>query len=151
MELTFSELKKRDVINIADGKCLGRITDIKFRFPEGRIEGIIVPGRKTCSLFNFFSKTTLYISERNIIRIGGDVILVNLSCGGVCDQFVNVDNKKGEKNEKCSPPKKNCPPPCPPPCNPCPPPCPPNNFGFNEDGNFGEKGGGFNEINFDDY
>ena len=46
MELTFNELKKRDVINIADGRCLGKITDLKLRFPEGRLVGNTVAGRR---------------------------------------------------------------------------------------------------------
>ena len=158
MELTLSELKKRDVINIADGKCLGRITDIKFCFPEGVIEGIIVPGRKSCRIFGAFSRSSLYIPDKNIVKIGGDVILVNLACGMVCDQFVSVDSKRGEKSCKSSasndsrssknnqyPPP--CPPKCPPPCPPqCPPPCPPQE-GFEQGFSFSHE----SEINFDDY
>ncbi len=135
MELTYKELQKRDVINIVDGKCLGRIVDIKFRFPEGRIEGIFVPGRKTCNLFLIFSKTTLYIPERNINKIGGDVILVDLSCGETCDENTVVGKKERPK------------PPCPPPCNPCPPcsPAYPINYPSNSRENVAS------EINFDEY
>ncbi len=131
MELTYSELKKRDVINIVDGKCLGRITDIKFRFPEGKIEGIMVPGKRACSLFSAFNKTTLYIPEKRIIKIGGDVILVDLSCGETCDESVSIN--KCEKGKK-----------------PCPPPCPPCNPRSNESVCFGssERDDG---INFDEY
>lgn len=135
MELTYKELQKRDVINIVDGKCLGRITDIKFRFPEGKIEGIFVPGRKMCGLALIFSKTTQYIPERNINKIGGDVILVNLSCGETCDENTVV-GKVGRG-------KKPCPPPCTPPCPPCNPPA-------NERVCFGD-GEGNDSINFDEY
>ena len=82
MELTYKELQKRDVINITDGKCLGRIIDMKFTFPDGKIIGIFVPGRKVCSLFLAFNRNSLYIPERNINKIGGDVILVNLKGDG---------------------------------------------------------------------
>ena len=135
MELTYKELQKRDVINIVDGKCLGRITDIKFRFPEGKIEGIFVPGRKMCGLALIFSKTTQYIPERNINKIGGDVILVNLSCGETCDENTVVG--KAERGKK----------PCPPPCNPCAP-CPPPIFENRPVSNRGERD---SEINFDEY
>ncbi len=114
MELTYSELKKRDVINVVDGKCLGRITDIKFCFPFGTIEGIMVPGRKTCAIANIFIKTTVYIPKCNIVRIGGDVILVDLSCGEQCSHSVDISAKKTSANKGCD---KPCVPICPP--NPC--------------------------------
>lgn len=104
MELTFNELKKRDVINIADGRCLGRITDLKLKFPEGVLIGIFVPGRKTKKIFRWFDKSEVFIEERKIIKIGGDVILVDIKC------------------ENSSAPTKQCVPL--PPCTPKP--CPPN-------------------------
>ncbi len=131
MELTYSELKKRDVVNIVDGKCLGRINDIKFRFPEGVIVGIIVPGKRSCFLAGLFSKSSLYIPEKNIVKIGGDVILVDLSCGTQCADYVNLgkgdsSGRKDCKDKKSKP--SSCPPPHPPTCPPphppvCTPPC----------------------------
>ena len=113
MELTYNQLKKRDVINIVDGRCLGRIVDLKLRFPEGVLQGIFVPGRRKSFLSCVFDKSTIYIDESRIIKIGGDVILVNLSV---------ERNDDKPKIENC---KKPCPPCPPPPCVPCPPPCPP--------------------------
>ena len=71
MELTYNELKKRDVINIADGRCLGRITDIKLRFPQGVLVGIFVPGRKRRGIFACFDKSEMFIEESKILKIGG--------------------------------------------------------------------------------
>lgn len=110
MELTFNELKKRDVINIADGKCLGRITDLKLKFPEGKLVGIFVPGRKTRRIFCLFDKSEMYIEEQKIIKIGGDVILVDIKC------------------ESSSSPIKPCPPQRPPYPPPCPAPKQPKNY-----------------------
>jgi YlmC/YmxH family sporulation protein len=90
MELLYSELSKRDVINVVDGRCLGRIIDIKLGFPEGRLLGIVVPGKRTRGILKWFDKSTLYIEVRRILKIGGDVILVNLSCADVCDDSTNV-------------------------------------------------------------
>ena len=122
MELTYNELAKKDVINIADGRCLGRINNIKFQFPQGVIIGIYVPARKNKGLFWFLDKSTLYIDVSKIVKIGGDVILVNIGCGDSCLPNTKVGK---ESQNKCPPP---CPPsPCPPPsAPPCPPPCPPN-------------------------
>ncbi len=111
MELTYKDLTKKDVINIADGKCLGRITNIKFVFPAGKIVGIFVPGRKCFSLFRIFDKTEIYIDEGSIVKIGGDVILVNLRCKEDCSP------KPVRKKENQVMP----PPPCAPFCPPKPP------------------------------
>jgi YlmC/YmxH family sporulation protein len=145
MELNYSELKKRDVINVADGRCLGRITDIRLDFPEGILVGITVPGRKTRGLFRFFDKSEMYIDESRIIKIGGDVILVDLSCGETCDENTVVGKKERPK-PPCPPPCNPCPP-CPPPCNPCSP-CSsayPINYPSNSRENVAS------EINFDEY
>lgn len=112
MNLTFNELRKRDVVNVVDGRCLGRIVDIDLSFPKGIFIGIIVPGRKSNIFTRIFDCNKLYIPESNIIKIGGDVILVNVKCGETCLESTKVGN----------PPKNGCPPPCPPHSKP---PCPP--------------------------
>lgn len=112
MELTYSELAKKDVINIADGRCLGKINNLKIKFPQGVLVGIFVPARKNKGFFWFLDKSTLYIDVSKIVKIGGDVILVNISCGDNCSPTTKVERPKQNK----------CPPKCPP---ACPPPCPP--------------------------
>lgn len=74
-----SELRMREVINIVDGRRLGPIKDIDINLEEGRISAIILPmyGAK---LMGFFSKENeIIIPWDKIIRIGIDVILVELS------------------------------------------------------------------------
>ena len=120
MELTQKELAKRDVINVADGRCLGRIVNMKFKFPQGVIVGIFVPARKNKGIFWFLDRSTLYIDVSKIVKIGGDVILVDIKCGDTCSQSTQVGKTP-------RPPISPCPPnpPCPP-ISPCPPFCPPN-------------------------
>lgn len=144
MELTFNELKKRDVINIADGKCLGNITDLRLSFPEGLLVGIYVPGRKVNKLFRIFDKTVIYIDESRIVKIGGDVILVNLKCDDNCTES---SKKKNKQNNYCPPP---CPPQCPPPCPPPKPHKKPHNYNGNEV-DFSILSGGNGRIDTDDY
>ena len=107
MELSFNELKKRDVVNVSDGKCYGKITDLTLSFPKGVLTGITVPGSKKNCIMRLLSRSKIFIEERKIIRIGSDVILVDLKCKETCDSGVNMENKK--------PPA----PPCPPPFLPC--------------------------------
>ena len=94
MELRFKDLKKRDVINVVDGRCLGKITDLTLVFPSGVLVGITVPGKKRNWFISLFVRGGLYIEESKIIKIGNDVILVNLKCGDVCEDSVDLNPKK---------------------------------------------------------
>lgn len=112
MELTYNELKTREVINVIDGKSLGKIVDLTLSFPEGKLRGITVPGRKQGFFSRLFDKGRLYIDRRDIKKIGGDVILVSLNCGDTCSDSSKISNAKPyENNHPCPPP---CPPKCPP-------------------------------------
>lgn len=108
MELSFLELQKRDVINISDGKCLGKIIDLTLSFPKGIMTGIVVPGKRLNFITRIFSRSELFISVDNIIKIGNDVILVNVRCGETCAPNVDV----ARRNDR--PPKRpnHCPPTC---------------------------------------
>ena len=101
MELTFNDLRKRDVINVKDGACLGRITDINLTFPSGKFLGVFVPGKRKPFILRPFGRKDVYIEESKIIKIGNDVILVNL---GIAEECANVNI--GEKPPPPKPP--NC-------------------------------------------
>lgn len=74
MEYNLNDLKKKRVINVADGKDLGKITDVVITYPEGKVKGIIVPGKKS----GIFFSGELIINFRCVERIGDDTILVKL-------------------------------------------------------------------------
>ena len=143
MELTYKELARRDVINVADGRCLGRIINIKFKFPQGVIVGIFVPARKNKGLFWFLDRSTLYIDVSKIVKIGGDVILVDIKCGETCAQ--NTPIKK--PSNPCPP--NPCSPPCPP--NPCQPSCSPNRNSENQTLDLSSMFDQNGNIDLDDY
>ena len=91
MELTFSELRAKEVINTQDGRKLGRVCDISLCYPENKWIGIVVPGGK-----GFGKKNNLFIELKNIVKIGEDVILVNVGM-----PRKSVDKCKGST---CAPP-----------------------------------------------
>ena len=95
MELTFSELRAKEVINTQDGRRLGKVCDIVLCYPDNRWLGIVAPNGSTFG----FKKRGLFIELKNIVKIGEDVILVNI--GTVC--------KGGKRQNGC------CPTPPPPP------------------------------------
>lgn len=76
VELSFCELRTKMVINVVDGKALGRITDIIFSRESSKVVGVVVPGDKGFRLWS--KKGDLFVPYDKIIRIGVDVVLVEL-------------------------------------------------------------------------
>ncbi len=74
MELSFSQLRTKEVINTQDGRKLGKVCDIVLCYPENRWLGIVAPNGRMFSS----KKNGLFIELRNIVKIGEDVILVNV-------------------------------------------------------------------------
>ena len=75
METSFSELKCKFVVNVTDGRNLGKTNDVVFTYPEGRVLGIVVPGGRGLRLFK---NNDMFISLKSIVKIGADVVLVDL-------------------------------------------------------------------------
>lgn len=108
MEISFSKLKKLDVISVSDGKNLGRFCDVNFTLPDGKIKSFVASGGKGFK----FCKQDIIVPLADIVKVGEDAVLV----------------KTGAKPPK--PPCSNkhdrdCQPDCPPPFNPCAPCNPP--------------------------
>ena len=99
MEISFCDLKKMETVNLADGKRLGKVCDVVFTFPEGRVQGIVVPGGKGFR----WGKADMFIDIKNIVKIGEDVVLVELRGSSPPNE---------PKKDKWDRP--NCPPPPPP-------------------------------------
>lgn len=98
MEVTFSELRQKEVINLVDGKHLGRVCNVTLSFPDGRVLGLTATGSKGFK----FSKQNVYIPLKCVTKIGEDAILVNYGGG-------KPEEKPPQKRQNCPEP-----PPCPP-------------------------------------
>lgn len=82
--MSFSELKQKDVINIRDGRRLGRPIDLLLN-ENACVEALVVPGGDGgfWSLFRP-DRDGFSIPWRQVRRIGDDVILVEVDeerCG----------------------------------------------------------------------
>ena len=75
MEITFEQLREKEIINISSGKKLGRIIDLAFELGSGKVKGIMVPGDRKL----FKKSEDIFIPIRQIHKIGDDVILVRLN------------------------------------------------------------------------
>lgn len=78
MEVSFLELKSKQVINTVDGKCLGHITDIVFDVVTACALGFVVPGPNCGFLGLFKGNKDIFIPFECVCKIGVDVILVEL-------------------------------------------------------------------------
>ena len=94
IEASFCELRKKEVVNLGDGKRLGKFIDVVFELQTGKILGFVLPGANKF-LGVFRTGDELFVPYQSILKIGDDVILVELS--GACAP--SVMNKKGLQNQ----------------------------------------------------
>ena len=74
--MTLSELRTKEVIDVHDGKRLGRVMDLEFCTEDSRITALVVPADTSFTQSLRGEKCGLVIPWEDIRRIGDDVILV---------------------------------------------------------------------------
>lgn len=76
--MTFSEMKRKEVINVCDGRRMGCVCDIIFETGSCRLEAIVVPGP-----FKWvqWKPKNIIIPWQKIRKMGEDVILVDAGEG----------------------------------------------------------------------
>ena len=76
--MNFSEIRRKDVVNICDGRKLGRPIDLVLN-ESACVEALVVPGRSG-GLLGFLKQDRegLVIPWGKVRRIGDDVILVEV-------------------------------------------------------------------------
>ena len=91
MSAKISDLQERQIVNIADGKCLGNIKDIELNVLDGTIQALVLPNTE-----GFWSmlqnQGELLIPWQKVIRLGVDVVLI--------DMPELVDSAGGGKRQK---------------------------------------------------
>lgn len=91
--MTFRELCSKEVVQLKDGACLGRVDDVELDADTARIGSLLLLGRPR--LFGLLGRDeTLTIPWADIERIGLDAILVRTdipapppSYGGLLDKL----------------------------------------------------------------
>jgi YlmC/YmxH family sporulation protein len=74
--MRISELQSKDIVNVSDGKNIGRIIDIDIN-DDGSINYLIVESKKFVKRISL-SNSEISIKMTEIVKIGKDVILVKL-------------------------------------------------------------------------
>lgn len=74
--MRLNDLSKKDIVSVKTGRNLGRIIDIELNV-EGYVTGIVIEEK---NFFKFFlhGNNELNIKVKDIVKIGDDVILVNV-------------------------------------------------------------------------
>lgn len=76
MSIKFSELQRKEVICVSDGRRLGFVADLGVEVPEGKLTAIFVPG--PCRVLGLFGPRENYCIPWHCIRkIGPDILLVD--------------------------------------------------------------------------
>ena len=71
MNISYSDLRKKEVVNVVTGSNLGKIVDLIIEEKSGKILKIIVPGKK----MGFLNCENEELDFECITRIGQDTIL----------------------------------------------------------------------------
>lgn len=80
-DITYTELRRREVINGSDGRRMGHIVDMVFSVPDGKVCGIVLPyGKKGI----FCKSQDLFIPWQCVQKIGEDVIIVEIADSPMC-------------------------------------------------------------------
>ena len=97
MEISFCELRAKEVINLYDGKQLGHIIDLIIDTSCSRIVGIVVPCEKSFITL-FKPSSNIFIPYHRICKIGKDVILVDINIAS--QQNVKILEDKNSKENQ---------------------------------------------------
>lgn len=77
MSAKISDLQERQIVNIADGKCLGNVKDIELNLARGVIEALVLPGPGGLRGI-LQNQGELLIPWQKVVRIGVDVVLIDM-------------------------------------------------------------------------
>ncbi|MBR4692255.1 MAG: YlmC/YmxH family sporulation protein [Oscillospiraceae bacterium] len=83
MQCRIADLRRREVVNVADGNRLGSVEDVLVETGSGRVAALVVPG--PCRFLGLFFPGDDYIIRWDAVkRIGDDLILVDVR--GDCER-----------------------------------------------------------------
>ena len=75
--MRLSDLQRKDIINVNDGRIIGRIIDAEINDKDGTLESLVLEKSKYIrSLFS--SENDIKIKYTQIKKLGSDVILIDL-------------------------------------------------------------------------
>ena len=99
MEISYTELRAKEVVNLQNGARMGKIIDMIIDSSGKNVLGLVVPGIRRL----FKSGEDIFIPWCNISKIGNDVILVSLDVSSLTNITRSSDmNLEGVSYDKGS-------------------------------------------------
>ena len=96
MDISFNDLRNKEIINLCDGSRMGHIIDLVFSTDNGKVTGIVAPGEKRL----FKKSSEIFIPIEKMRRIGDDVILIRYEINDLnYNKYISVD-KNNNKSVK---------------------------------------------------
>ena len=76
--MLFSELRKKQVVNVLNGACIGQISDLVLDDTGKYVKGFVVPGTPTTFMERVRGAANIIIPISCVQTIGNDVILARI-------------------------------------------------------------------------
>lgn len=96
MEISYGELRCKEVVNLTNGARMGRVIDLIIDRNGKDVLGVVVPGVRKL----FRANEDIFVPWNQIEKIGSDVILISLDLHSVTN-VTRTKNKKSSEIE-CS-------------------------------------------------
>ena len=87
MEISYTELRAKEVVNLQNGARMGKVIDIIIDSNGKNVLGLVVPGVRRL----FKAGEDIFIPWCNISKIGNDVILVSLDVSSLTNVTKSSD------------------------------------------------------------
>ena len=87
MEISYTELRSKEVVNLQNGARMGKIIDLIIDSNGKNVLGLVVPGTRRL----FRASEDIFIPWCNITKIGNDVILVSLDVSSITNLTKSPD------------------------------------------------------------
>jgi len=100
MEISYTELRAKEVVNVSSGVRMGKIIDMIIDSNGKNVLGVVVPGVRKI----FRASEDIFIPWCNITKIGADVILVSLDVNSLTNvtRSQNMDLGKPCEDNDCN-------------------------------------------------
>ena len=92
MEISYTDLRAKEVVNLQNGARMGKIIDLIIDSNGKNVLGLVVPGVRKI----FRATEDIFIPWCNIAKIGSDVILVSLDVATLTNITKSSDMHLGE-------------------------------------------------------
>lgn len=100
MEISYTELRSKEVVNVNSGARMGKIIDMIIDSNGKNVLGVVVPGIRKI----FRASEDIFIPWCNITKIGTDVILVALDVNSLTSvahsQNMDLGRHCGDNDDK---------------------------------------------------